>query len=197
MRGPAQWGENPEGWKISNFQLPVTFTAETGISNPAHPNPRPTQTHWVKGGFWVISGFHGWADKSWHIYDSRYCLLEYGVPCSGTTDYGSTATDYWVWVGLGRPAINQSIGCGFWLGLGWQFHEYRFTWVPMGCMFSEIPVSGVYHCFSRVFCSISGSVYTAKKFRTSIQVAKFPTESWGTIRRCFFDLVLWHVYSIY
>jgi hypothetical protein len=31
------------------------------------------------------------------------------------------------------------------VGLGWkQFNEYRFTWAPMGCMFSEIPVSGVH-----------------------------------------------------
>ena len=37
------------------------FVSETGICDPAHPNPRPTQTHWVKGGFWVSSGFHGWA----------------------------------------------------------------------------------------------------------------------------------------
>ena len=40
-------------------------------------------------------------------------------------------------------------------------------------------------------------MYTAKMFRTFIEVAKFPTESWETIRSCFFDLVEWHVYSIY
>ena len=42
----------------------------------------------------------------------------------------------WVWVGLGRSY-------GFWVGLGWYFRERSFTWVPMGLIFSEIPVSGI------------------------------------------------------
>jgi hypothetical protein len=68
--------------------------------------------------------------------DSR-CLLPVVVePYTPvlTTGFG------WVWVGLGRSY-------GFWVGLGWYFRERSFTWVPMGLMFSEIPVSGTQPLF--------------------------------------------------
>jgi hypothetical protein len=65
------WGLGTRDTKKSNFH----FSGETILlccvrvhqrrefrTQPTQTDgPPKTQTHWVKGGFWVSSGFHGWA----------------------------------------------------------------------------------------------------------------------------------------